>query len=88
MKIHLITGFNKETIEYETRSSTLQDLLYELSKKYPEQKFYNNDWEDVTVNYFVELNGKMHDSLPAELKTKLKDGDSVEIYQSGEWEED
>lgn len=42
----------------------------------------------MTITYTVELNGKLYDSLPAELDTKLNDGDVVEIYQSGEFEED
>ncbi len=88
MKIHLKTGFDTDVSEIETQSRTLKDLLHELSKKYPEEKFYNRDWEDVTINYFVELNGQRYDSLPNELDTKLKEGDEVEIYQAGEFEED
>ena len=88
MKIRLKTGFEKGEIEIETQSIMLKDLLLELSKKYPAERFYNKDWEDVTINYHVELNGMMYDSLPAELNTKLKDGDIVEIYQSAEFEED
>ena len=88
MKIRLKTGFEKGEIEIETQSIMLNDLLLELSKKYPAERFYNKDWEDVTINYHVELNGMMYDSLPAELNTKLKDGDIVEIYQSAEFEED
>ena len=42
----------------------------------------------MTITYTVELNGKLYDSLPRELETKLEDGDVVEIYQSGEFEED
>jgi molybdopterin converting factor small subunit len=88
VKIHLKTSFESNESEIETQSSTLKDLLYELSKKYPAERFYNKDWEDVTITYSVELNGKIYDSLPGELNTKLKDSDIVEIYQSGEFEED
>ncbi len=88
MKIQLKTSFENEEREIETGSRTLKDLLYELSKQYPAEKFYNKDWEDVTITYTVELNGKLYDSLPRELETKLEDGDVVEIYQSGEFEED
>ena len=88
MKIHLKTSFEDGESEIETQSITLKDLLYELTKKYPAEKFYNKDWEDVTITYSVELNGKLYDTLTNELNTKLKDGDEVEIYQSGEFEED
>lgn len=88
MKIHLKTSFESDESEIETECRTLKDLLYELSKKYPAERFYNKDWEDVTITYTVELNGKIYDSLPNELNTKLQDGDKVEIYQSGEFEED
>lgn len=88
MKIQLKTSFENGEREIETGSRTLKDLLYELSKQYPAEKFYNKDWEDVTITYTVELNGKLYDSLPRELETKLEDGDVVEIYQSGEFEED
>lgn len=88
MKIHLKTSFEIDESEIETQARTLKDLLYELSKKYPAERFYNKDWEDVTITYSVELNGKIYDSLPDELDTKLQDGDTVEIYQSGEFEED
>lgn len=88
MKIQLKTSFENGEREIETSSSTLKDLLYELSKQYPAERFYNKDWEDVTITYTVELNGKLYDSLPRELDTKLNDGDVVEIYQSGEFEED
>jgi len=36
----------------------------------------------------VELNGQMHDYIPDELDTKLKEGDKVEIYEAGEFPED
>ncbi|MBN2074530.1 MAG: MoaD/ThiS family protein [Dehalococcoidales bacterium] len=88
MKIQLKTSFENGKSEIETSSRTLKDLLYELSKQYPAERFYNKDWEDVTITYTVELNGKLYDSLPRELDTKLNDGDVVEIYQSGEFEED
>ena len=88
MKIQLKTSFENGEREIETGGRTLKDLLYELSKQYPAEKFYNKDWEDVTITYTVELNGKLYDSLPRELETKLEDGDVVEIYQSGEFEED
>ncbi len=64
------------------------DLLLELSKKYPEEQFYNKERGEVSINYFVELNGQMHDTVPDELDTKLKDGDRVEIYPIGEFPED
>jgi molybdopterin converting factor small subunit len=88
LKIQLKTSFENGEREIETGGRTLKDLLYELSKQYPAEKFYNKDWEDVTITYTVELNGKLYDSLPRELETKLEDGDVVEIYQSGEFEED
>jgi molybdopterin converting factor small subunit len=88
LKIRLKTSFENGESEIETGSGTLKDLLYELSKKYPAERFYNKDWEDVTITYTVELNGKLYDALPRELDTKLNDGDVVEIYQSGEFEED
>lgn len=88
MKIRLNANFENGEREIETSSRMLKDLLYELSKQYPAEKFYNKDWEDVTITYTVELNGKRYDSLPNELDTKLNDGDVVEIYQSGEFEED
>ncbi len=88
MKIRLKTSFEVDESEIETQSHTLKDLLNELSKKYPAERFYNRDWEDVTITYTVELNGKIYDSLPDELDTRLEDGDTVEIYQSGEFEED
>ena len=88
MNIRLKTSFENGESDIETGSSTLKDLLYELSKQYPAERFYNKDWEDVTITYTVELNGKLYDSLPRELDTKLNDGDVVEIYQSGEFEED
>ena len=88
MKIRLKTSFENGENDIETGSSTLKDLLYELSKQYPAERFYNKDWEDVTITYTVELNGKLYDTLPRELDTKLNDGDVVEIYQSGEFEED
>lgn len=88
MKIRLKTSFEVDESEIETQSHTLKDLLSELSKKYPAERFYNRDWEDVTITYTVELNGKIYDSLPDELDTRLEDGDTVEIYQSGEFEED
>jgi molybdopterin converting factor small subunit len=88
VKVHLKTSFDSDKNELETQSRTLKDLLLELSKKYPGEKFYNKDWEDVTINYFVDLNGKRYDDLPNELDTKLKEGDKVEIYRSGEFEED
>jgi molybdopterin converting factor small subunit len=88
LKIRLKTSFESEEREIETNSRTLKDLLYELSKRYPAERFYNKDWEDVTITYTVELNGKLYDALPNELDTRLKDGDIVEIYQSGEFEED
>ena len=88
VKIRLKTSFESRESEIETNNRTLKDLLYELSKQYPTERFYNKDWEDVTITYTVELNGKLYDSLPNELDTKLDDGDVVEIYQSGEFEED
>src|SRR4030042_6047879 len=88
VKIRLKTSFENGESEIETNSRTLKDLLYELSKQYPAERFYNKDWEDVTVTYTVELNGKLYDSLPDELDTRLKNDDIVEIYQSGEFEED
>jgi molybdopterin converting factor small subunit len=88
VKIRLKTSFEVDESEIETQSHTLKDLLSELSKKYPAERFYNRDWEDVTITYTVELNGKIYDSLPDELDTRLEDGDTVEIYQSGEFEED
>jgi hypothetical protein len=88
LKIILKTSFENGEREIETSSHTLKDLLYELSKQYPTERFYNKDWEDVTITYTVELNGKLYDSLPDELDTRLKSNDIVEIYQSGEFEED
>lgn len=88
MKIHLKASFDANKSELETQSSTLGDLLLELSKKYPEEQFYNKERDEVSINYFVELNGQMHDTIPDELDTKLKDGDRVEIYLIGEFPED
>ena len=88
MKIHLKSSFDSNESELETQSSTLGDLLLELSKKCPEEQFYNKERDEVSINYFVELNGQMHDTIPDELDTKLKDGDKVEIYSVGEFPED
>jgi len=88
VKIHLKSSFDSNESELETQSSTLGDLLLELSKKYPEEQFYNKERGEVSINYFVELNGQMHDTIPDELDTKLKDGDKVEIYLGGEFPED
>ncbi len=86
MKIHLKSSFNSNEIE--TESSTLGDLLLELAKKYPEERFYVKDREEVNFEYFVELNGEIHDNLPKELDTKLKDGDKIEIYLGNEYIDD
>ena len=88
MKIQLISSFNSSESELETQSSTLGGLLLELSKKYPGERFYNKEREEVNFEFFVELNGQLHDTLADELDTKLKDGDKVEIYQGIEYEDD
>ena len=88
MKIHLTSSFDHNESEMETQSSTLGDLLLELSKKYPNARFYNKERAEVSFEFFVELNGQLHDTLSDELDTKLKDGDKVEIYRGIEFEED
>ena len=88
MKIQLISSFDSNESELETRSSTLGDLLLELSKKYPRERFYNKEREEVNFEFFVELNGQLHETLANELDTKLKDGDKVEIYRGIEYEDD
>ena len=88
MKIQLKSSFDSNESELETQSSTLGDLLLELSKKYPNARFYNKERDEVSFEFFVELNGQMHDILPDELDTRLKDGDKVEIYVGSEFPED
>ncbi len=88
MKIHLKYDLDSNETELETQSSTLGDLLFELSKKYPNSRFFNKDRWEVNFEFFVELNGQMHDTLPHELDTKLKDSDKVEIYLGSEFPED
>ena len=88
MKIHLKASFDTNENEMETQSRTLGDLLLELSKKYPKTKFYNRERNEVNFEFFVELNGEQHDTLPDELDTELKDGDKVEIYAGTDFPED
>jgi len=88
LKIQLKSSFDSNESELETQSSTLGDLLLELSKKYPNARFYNKERDEVSFEFFVELNGQMHDILPDELDTRLKDGDKVEIYVGSEFPED
>ncbi len=88
MKIHLKVNFAPDMNEIETESVTLGDLLLELSKKYPDAKFYNRERGEVIFDQFVELNGEMHESLPEELDTRLKDGDSLEIYSGIDYPDD
>lgn len=88
MKIQLKLGFDHNESELDTQSGTLRDLLLELIKKYPNTRFYNKERDEVNFEFFVELNGQMHDTLPDELDTRLKDGDSVEIYKGIEYEDD
>jgi len=88
VKIHLKSSFDSNESELQTQSSTLGDLLFELSKKYPNAKFYNRERREVSFDFFVELNGQMHDTLPDELDTRLKDGDKVEIYAAADFPED
>ena len=88
MKIHLKASFADGLNELETGSTTLGELLLELTKKYPDARFYNKEREEVIFDHFVELNGEMHDSLPDELDTKLKDGDKVEIYAGIDYPDD
>jgi len=88
VKIHLKSSFDTNESELQTQSSTLGDLLFELSKKYPNANFYNRERREVCFDFFVELNGQMHDTLPDELDTRLKDGDKVEIYAAADFPED
>ena len=88
MKIHLKYDSDSDETELETQSSTLGDLLAEISKKYPNSRFFHRNRWEVGFEYFVELNGQMHDALPQELGTKLKDGDKVEIYIGNEFLDD
>jgi molybdopterin converting factor small subunit len=88
MKIQLKTSFDSNEGELETQSTTLGELLLELSKKYPQAKFFNKERWEVCFDFFVELNGQMHESLPKELDTRLKDGDAVEIYTGIDYPED
>ena len=88
MKVNLMASFDSDTTEVETQSVTLRDLLIELSKKYPNVTFFHKDRDEVHINFFVELNGQMHDYIPDELDTRLKEGDKVEIYEAGEFPED
>ena len=88
MRIHLRASFDHGENELETESRTLRELLLELSRKYPKVKFYNKERNEVCFNFFVELNGQMYDTLPDELDTELKDGDTVEIYAGADYPED
>jgi molybdopterin converting factor small subunit len=88
VKVYYKYNLDGDETELETQSSTLGDLLAELSKKYPNSRFFHRDRWEVGFEYFVELNGQMHDALPRELDTKLKDGDKVEIYQGNEFIDD
>jgi molybdopterin converting factor small subunit len=88
VKIHLKTSFDHNENELETQSRTLGNLLLELSKKYPKANFYNKERREVSFDFFVELNGEQHDTIPDELDTRLKDGDKVEIYTGAEFPED
>jgi len=88
VKIHLKASFDKGINDMETGSSTLGELLAELSKKYPDSRFYNRQREEVSFEYFVELNGQIHDALPEELDTSLEEGDTVDIYKGIDYEED
>ena len=88
MKIHLKVNFAPDVSEVDTESVTLGELLLELSRKYPDSKFYNKERDEVIFDQFVELNGEMHENLPRELDTKLKDGDKLEIYSGIDYPDD
>jgi len=88
LKIHLKVNFAPDVNEIETESATLGDLLLELSGKYPDAKFYNRERGEVIFDQFVELNGQMHESLPDELDTRLKHGDTLEIYSGIDYPDD
>ena len=88
MKINLKVNFDPDLSEVDTESATLGDLLLELSRKYPDAKFYNKERGEVVFDQFVELNGKMHENLPRELDTGLNDGDSLEIYSGIDYPDD
>jgi molybdopterin converting factor small subunit len=88
MKIRIKARFFEDGTELETDGSTLREVLGELSKQYPKERFYNREREEVNFEYFIEVNGKDHESLPGELDAKLKEGDEIEIYTGIDYPDD
>ena len=88
VKITLKARLTTEGDVIETESSTLGELLSELSKKYPDSRFFNRQRREVNFEYFVELNGQLLEQLPDELDRRLNDSDTLEIYQCIEYEDD
>jgi hypothetical protein len=74
--------------QIKTESSTPGDLLSELSKKYPDSRFFNRQRREVKFEYFIELNGQMLEQLADEPDTKLRENDIPDIYKGIEYEDD
>ena len=71
MKINLKSNFNLKVTELETQSTTLAEVLDEISDKHGLIQVYP-DCE-------VLVNGQSYQVLADGLDTKLQDGDEVEI---------
>ncbi len=69
MKIRLKSNLNLKVNDLDTKSSTLGELVEELSANYG---VMYPDCE-------VLLNGRSYQVLPKGLETRLKDGDEVEV---------
>lgn len=80
VKIQVKSGYHLNWVEMETQSTTLTDLLFELSNKMTDIWFYDKEKRQYEPNCDVFLNGQAYTDLADQLNTKLKDGDKVEVY--------
>lgn len=82
MKIAIKSNFGLYKTDFETQSTTLGDLLAELSRdNNPLQThFFDPEKREINPRCILVLNDQKFEVLADGLNTKLKDGDKIEIF--------
>jgi MoaD family protein len=74
---------NQRSIEIDSDSETLEDLLENLFARYgPELRamFLDAETGGLSPNIQILVNGRSYRTLPNQLKTLLKSGDEVSLF--------
>ncbi len=79
VRIQVKSGFDPNWVEMETQSTTLTDLLFELSNKLPNVWYFDREQQEFYSNCAVFLNGQAYTDLVDGLNTRLKNNDKVEV---------